>query len=845
VYSQTEWNRLLEVQEDLEDFSDYRGRDRYYRRIEQAQEGGRGSTVGATRRLLAEAVDPTEEAIRWSAEESLAKRGPTPIGVKWAQALGYDVAAFLVARVVLDGIGQEAQDFKKLCLHIARLSVHELRYRRFREEAPGLFHYRMNSFDTDSYAHRSRSLNAAMSYADVNVDDLDLSMRERILVGSWLLSKFVEATGLVHQETVRTDRTTTNTVIVPSEGTVQWIKSRNEVLEGLKPLRAPMVVPPLPWSKHQKGGFRFALRDMHNLIRGWSSNPFQPDEHDYQQVYSAVNRLQETAWQVNPLVWSLVLDLEARGGDVAGIPPLNDEPMPDRAPVLAEMKRDGLCLDVTLTGDEADGPENEVKRFYSELRYRRGLVHNRNHERGLKEIGYRRVMEMASKLASKPAIFFAYSLDFRGRIYPMVDYLSPQGPDLEKALLRFADTKPIGTDGPKWLANHLMNCLGDTPEGAKVGMMPFSERLRWVDENTDRILGVADDPLGDLWWTDADKPLQFYAACDEWAAYVRSGYSPEFESGLPVAMDGSCNGLQHFAAMFRDPVGGEAVNVIPGDTPNDVYSRVAERVLDILQDEAADEPLAARWLASGLVDRKLCKRPTMTFGYGSKPYGFAAQIVEYLDKDVEQGALEVFRVDGEIDLFPAASYMANAIWMALQGTVVKAFEAMEWLQACARALARDGKPVEWTVPETGLRVRQDYWSLESKRVETILAGTLIKPRYYHPGDRPDAHKQTNGIAPNLVHSLDAAALMLTVNAAANEGIEAFGMVHDSYSTVAGDAEALAGILRQEFAALYRSNLPQRLKDEWNMLAETEEIPEPPVMGDMDPDLVITSDYFFS
>ena len=41
-----------------------------------------------------------------------------------------------------------------------------------------------------------------------------------------------------------------------------------------------------------------------------------------------------------------------------------------------------------------------------------------------------------------------------------------------------------------------------------------------------------------------------------------------------VAQDGSCNVLQHYAALGRDVVGAESVNLTPVDAPKDVYSDV-------------------------------------------------------------------------------------------------------------------------------------------------------------------------------------------------------------------------------------------------------------------------------
>lgn len=42
--------------------------------------------------------------------------------------------------------------------------------------------------------------------------------------------------------------------------------------------------------------------------------------------------------------------------------------------------------------------------------------------------------------------------------------------------------------------------------------------------------------------------------------------------------DGSCNVLQHYAALGRDVIGAQSVNLDPYDVPKDVYSDVLELV---------------------------------------------------------------------------------------------------------------------------------------------------------------------------------------------------------------------------------------------------------------------------
>lgn len=65
----------------------------------------------------------------------------------------------------------------------------------------------------------------------------------------------------------------------------------------------------------------------------------------------------------------------------------------------------------------------------------------------------------------------------------------------------------------------------------------------------------------------------------EVAAALRCPSGPSsYVCHLPIHQDGSCNGLQHYAALGRDQVGAESVNLAPADRPQDVYSSVATLV---------------------------------------------------------------------------------------------------------------------------------------------------------------------------------------------------------------------------------------------------------------------------
>ena len=60
----------------------------------------------------------------------------------------------------------------------------------------------------------------------------------------------------------------------------------------------------------------------------------------------------------------------------------------------------------------------------------------------------------------------------------------------------------------------------------------------------------------------------------EISAAMRSPVPEEYKSHLHIHVDGSCNGMQHYAAFGRDSNGGRQVNLSDADRPGDVYSAI-------------------------------------------------------------------------------------------------------------------------------------------------------------------------------------------------------------------------------------------------------------------------------
>ena len=109
----------------------------------------------------------------------------------------------------------------------------------------------------------------------------------------------------------------------------------------------------------------------------------------------------------------------------------------------------------------------------------------------------------------------------------------------------------------------------------------------------------------------ADDPWQCLATCFDLYNAIESGNPLEYCSSQPVHQDGTCNGLQHYAALGGDTRGAQQVNLSITDRPSDVYTHVANMVEERL---AADCEKGHHFalLLKGKIARKVVKQTVST-----------------------------------------------------------------------------------------------------------------------------------------------------------------------------------------------------------------------------------------
>ncbi|XP_058187793.1 DNA-directed RNA polymerase 2, chloroplastic/mitochondrial-like isoform X1 [Rhododendron vialii] len=571
----------------------------------------------------------------------------------------------------------------------------------------------------------------------------------------------------------------------------------------------PMLVPPVKWTGYDKGGHLFlpsyvmrthGARQQREAIRKTPREQLQP-------VFEALDTLGRTKWRVNKRVLGVVDKIWASGGHLADLVDRNDIPLPDK-------------------------PDTEDESLLMKWKWKVRSVKKENGERHSQRCDLELKLAVARKMKDEEGFFYPHNLDFRGRAYPMHPYLNHLGSDVCRGILEFADGRPLGESGLRWLKIHLANLFA-----GGVDKLSLEGRVAFTENHLDEIFDSADRPLeGKRWWLKAEDPFQFLAVCINLSEALRSSSPEATISHIPVHQDGSCNGLQHYAALGRDKLGAGAVNLIAGEKPADVYSGIAARVLGIMRTDAQKDPavfpdaLRARILMNQ-VDRKLVKQTVMTSVYGVTYIGARDQIKRRLK---ERNAIE-----DDTELFGAACYAAKITLTALGEMFQAARGIMSWLGDCAKIIASENQPVEWTTP-LGLPVVQPYRKRGRHLVKTSLQ-TLTLQR---ETEKIMVKRQRTAFPPNFVHSLDGSHMMMTVVACKKAGLN-FAGVHDSYWTHACDVEEMNRILREKFVELYETPILENLLESFQTSFPTLSFPPLPERGDFDMRDVIESPYFFN
>lgn len=626
-------------------------------------------------------------------------------------------------------------------------------------------------------------------------------------------------------------------------------KLESEPIGSLLAKRMPMIVEPKPWTGWNKGGYLHYPNPILRLASGDRSGMdyflAADTKGSMKQVYTGLTALGKVPWKVYHDVFKVQLEAWNSGESIANFAPLRPN------------------FDVPPEPKDRSDPDTRRKWLLEirEFENKRAGLHSKRCFQNFQ-------MEIARTMANE-TLYFPHSLDFRGRAYPIPPYLNHMGADNVRALLVFAEGKELGETGLRWLKIHMATVAG-------FDKASLDERVQYTMDHLDDIYDSARNPLGGRrWWLKAEDAWQTLAACFELTKAMDSPDPTKFVSTLPVQQDGTCNGLQHYAALGGDEIGARQVNLEPGDRPADVYTAVAEAVKEeVRKDAEAGNPVAQK--LDGRITRKCVKRPVMTNVYGVTFYGAKEQVA----KELEIIMPEVGMFD-PVNRRMMSHYITTKIFKSL-GTMFGGAQAIQhWLGQAADRIAtcltpeqinqlisvetkttatevsakgkRKGKAgakststikkkrdydAEGLASSAGsanserdvydsarplfkstvvwttplrLPVVQPYRKSKSKEIKTNLQTLALQEPQVW--DPVSKRKQLQAFPPNFIHSLDATHMLLSAMKCNEVGMT-FASIHDSFWTHACDVNSLNVILRDAFVEMHSEDIIGRLREEF-------------------------------
>jgi len=811
-----------------------KGRDRHLRRQESQ---GNLSNRTSSSKLASSALCVVKEALQAdlkTAVDSVGhKPGPVPPWIALYQKLDLDVVSLVGLSVMFDAVGGQRSKSRTLTLlgKAIEMELFGLRLREFDNKLAKRIDDQVRKTHS-SMRYRIKAAKAIAKKSGFEISSWDIITQSKM--GAPLFNVIMEHSNLFEEWTVLR-KNKTRTFIGLTKQADEELNDSDFTASWQAPMFSPMIVEPQPWTSQYTGCYLDeSLAAQVPLVKGAGRQQRLMidealDNGRLQKKLDALNAIQSTPYVLNDYVH------EALKWAWCAKRLVKDMPMAEKLPSLE--KPDNWD---EMTPEQTKGWRIDARNIVK-----------KNREITSSRLVMKQDLMTAASLQQWTKFYLPHNWDFRGRVYPIPSF-SHHRHDCVKALFCLANRKPVGEDGLYWIKLK----VADNGDFDKISKKPLAQRIEWVDRNLENCLAVGRDYESSAnLWTNADKPFQYLAACRElFMVYVEGlGY----ESGLPIGLDGSNSGVQHYsgAALSHE---GLYVNLKVTDEPQDLYAKVADHVVKSIDKDDPSDPVVKAWKDFG-VGRKTVKRNVMTYPYSSNLYGFRDQIVEdfmrpinaqVLRKQIQANPFETHRDEG----FAAAGYLARKSWAAVNEIIADAAVGMDFFRKLSRLTSHEGKHMSWVTP-LGFPVVQRYSRTTDKKIKMYLYDRTTEVRkktqvtYRLPDHVVNKMKSASAVAPNIIHSQDSCHLHMTVlECMEKHNVNDFFMIHDSFGCVPADAWSMYYAVRTTFIKLYSDNnlyedLLNQVKQQLDN-PDAVELPELPERGDLDLSQVLDSRYCF-
>jgi DNA-directed RNA polymerase len=592
----------------------------------------------------------------------------------------------------------------------------------------------------------------------------------------------------------------------------------------------PMLVPPADWTKDKVGGFRYSAGARYKrIVRG-----YREGTEISQMTLDFINTQQSVGFCLDKDILSIQKFLADKGWSILGEDDKHDESKDSWRPYKAPDDWDVPKLPAHLQGIKMPRPDasQEEKDAYTEKKRVMGQI-TTWHDRQLKLVELarpvNRYLRLIRFIENDDCFFFPWSLDWRGRCYPMVDAFNPQGPEYQKAVLNFAEDTPVDDRTQFWLCVGIASAAGMDKES-------FETRVAWTKTNLKKVLQVANDPLGKGFeiWREMPEPWIFLRACLEYKRIFVEGQT--YTNIGCLGQDATQSGLQLLGGMVLDHQTCDLVNCVPGhDKPQDAYGTVLAEALKLIEEDPENDFPIQKLRGK----RKIVKTPVMTKVYAAGHNTRLGQIRRALQKEGIRLAKNPETNEEMLE------YFVRKVEQAMLNTIPGVDLILDWFQTVvATAFERGVEDIVYETP-SGNRVVVEYREPLTKTISTESLGSGVcvkdnKPKVRITTDRGSTIQDDvlRAIAANFTHGAgDASLLHIAFHDVKSPVLTT---THDCvYAPPCKVIDENHIRIREAFITICRSGVLQKF-------AELNRCPEikPPLVNTYDPETVRQARYFF-
>ena len=430
----------------------------------------------------------------------------------------------------------------------------------------------------------SKHLNLAKAYKP-------LEQAERIALGSLFLEMFEATTKLVEFYIEKRPKRQTK-MVRHTDIYFEFLDRYKDALGAFRVAKLPMLVEPRPWSLFDDGGYLTTRLPISTVDRvSWP----QLSKHMHRCVMGAINHLQKQPMVLDHVQAELLRKCWELGHEMGSLPSRIREEWPKH------------------NNKERD------KAFYQQL----WKTKADRRKDGARSAVVSSIVSY-ERLKDADRLFYAWTMDARGRLYANGAQINVQGPDHFRTLLQFEQKAPVN--------GHMRQLAYALAEAYGVK----EDRDVWVHDNRDWIIRCGNDPLDNLGQLQSAKePWRFLQLCRDMAGFDGD---PSYESGTIHWRDQCCSGWGHVACLTGDADLALRTNVI-GKGKLDLYQSLGNFCLidiaKLLESEKGNEARCAAWWLEHWPNRKLWKQAAMPLIYGRSYMSMVDEVEIYLRDEVQ------------------------------------------------------------------------------------------------------------------------------------------------------------------------------------------------------------------